>query len=268
MKIRSYYYRQFHADLSRDIPGEGYEGWRFAELEIPFDKTAVVVMHAWETKSPEQYPGWYRAVEYLARAKQICAEIFPELLTAIRRSPIPLFHVAHKAPYVEKYPGYHKTRAISPEEPTIPSLVPDPSITALKHFKQEYAFVGKENEADVVRAFQEIDFAEEAKPLDHEGIAINGTQLAALCAKKNIQHLVYAGFAINWCLLLSPGGMHDMAQRGFLCSAFRQAVTAVENKESARTQTCKELALWRVGLQFGFVFDVDDWISAIKNLTF
>jgi hypothetical protein len=64
---------------------------------------------------------------------------------------------------------------------------------------------------------------------------------------------------------MSPGGMLEMSRRGILCSALRQAVTAVENKETARRELAKELGLWRVALAFGFVFDVDDFISAIAR---
>ena len=48
-----------------------------------------------------------------------------------------------------------------------------------------------------------------------------------------------------------------------MCSAFRQAVTAVKNKKTARSELCKEIALWRVALAFGFVFDVDMFVSAL-----
>ena len=75
----------------------------------------------------------------------------------------------------------------------------------------------------------------------------------------------YAGFAIDGCLLISPGGMVDMNQRGVMCSAIRQAVVAIESKESAETQFAKELALWRVALLFGFVFDSDDVIAALAR---
>ncbi|MBI1929948.1 hypothetical protein HYR99_37565 [Candidatus Poribacteria bacterium] len=51
-----------------------------------------------------------------------------------------------------------------------------------------------------------------------------------------------------------------------MCSAFRQAVTAVENKETARAELCKEIGLWRVALAFGFVFDVDTFIGALQNV--
>jgi hypothetical protein len=80
-----------------------------------------------------------------------------------------------------------------------------------------------------------------------------------------VNHLIYAGFAINWCLLMSPGSMLEMSQRGIMCSVLRQAVTAVENKETARHEVAKEIGLWRVALAFGFVFNVHDFVSAITR---
>ncbi len=50
-----------------------------------------------------------------------------------------------------------------------------------------------------------------------------------------------------------------------MCSALRQAVTAVENKETVRGELCKHIALWRVALAFGFVFDVDDFVAALAS---
>ena len=52
-----------------------------------------------------------------------------------------------------------------------------------------------------------------------------------------------------------------------MCSAVRQAETAVENKETARRELGKELGLWRVALAFGFVFDVDDLVGALAALS-
>jgi hypothetical protein len=57
--------------------------------------------------------------------------------------------------------------------------------------------------------------------------------------------------------------MADMSQRGILCSTIRQATTAVENRETAREQQCKEIALWRVALAFGFVFDMEDILAEL-----
>jgi hypothetical protein len=65
--------------------------------------------------------------------------------------------------------------------------------------------------------------------------------------------------------MFSPGGMADMQPRGCLCSTIRQAVTACESKETARDERAKEIALWLVAVNFGFVFDFDDFLSALSS---
>lgn len=263
--LTAHYYQQFDADLKRDVPGEGYGGWKSADLSFDLDHTAVVVMHAWETGTPEQFPGWYRAVEYIPRANAILAEVFPPLLAAVRAAGITLFHVVDGGDYYRNYPGYQHAVALAGPEPALPQVAADPSLAALHRFRAEHVFVGAHNRADVDRGFARLDFPPQARPLDEEGIAENAQQLTALCQEKEINHLIYTGFAINWCLLMSPGGMIDMRRRGVLCSALRQAVTAVENKESARSEAHKEEALWRVALAFGFVFDVDAFVTVLQH---
>jgi len=58
--------------------------------------------------------------------------------------------------------------------------------------------------------------------------------------------------------------MVDMCRHGLMCSVIPQATTAIENKETARAELCKQVALWRVGLLYGFLFDVDDFVGAMK----
>ncbi len=268
MRIPTWYYAQFDADFHRQVPAEGYGGWRRAELEIAPEHTALVLMHAWDCGRRADYPGWHRAVEYIPRADAICRDVLPRVLAAVRASPLRLYHVVSPAPsgYYLGYPGYRRAVALAGPEPEPPEQIsPDPVLEHLRRFRSERTFPGAQNLADVQRGFQRLDFAPNTAPHGDEGIAENGRQLYALCREDGINHLVYAGFAINWCLLLSPGGMAEMSQRGMLCSALRQAVTAVENKETARSERNKELALWRVALAYGFVYDVDDFVATLAT---
>ncbi len=266
IKLPAHYYQQFDADFNLDVPGEGYGGWKKAEIEISWERTAVVIMHAWDAGTREEYPGWHRAVEYIPRSYEICRTVFPPLLTAVRESGFKLFHVVGGGDYYKQYPGYKKAVELAgPEPPPRERVEADESLKRLQQFRSENVFVGKHNAEDVKRGFQKLDFPAEAKPRGDEGIAENSHQLFALCKQAGVNHLIYAGFAINWCILLSPGGMADMSRRGVMCSALRQAVTAVENKETARRELCKEIALWRVALAFGFVFDVDDFMTALRR---
>ncbi|MEJ5250839.1 MAG: hypothetical protein HPY54_00655 [Chthonomonadetes bacterium] len=264
IRVPARYYQQFDADYTLDVPAEGYGGWKVAELEIDLSRTAVVVMHAWHAHTYEQFPGWYRAVEYLPRSKHICDTVFPRLLGGVRAAGMKVFHVVGGGDYYRHLPGYQRTRELAGDSPPpLERIEPDPSLRRLQQFRAENVFVGKHNEPDVRRAFEHLRFAPEAEPQADEEIAEDGHQLFALCKHYGINHLIYAGFAINWCLLLSSGGMADMSQRGVMCSAFRQAVTAVENKETARNELCKQIALWRVALAFGFVFDVDEFLQCL-----
>lgn len=260
------YYQHFDADFSLDIPGEGYGGWKKADLPLNPHSTAVVVMHAWDCGTREQYPGWHRAIEYIPRSYDICRTVFPELLSTVRASGLKLFHVVSSDDYYEQYPGYSLAKQLAGDEPETPEQIKtDPTLEELRLFRSRHVSTGEHNQSDIKEGFKNLKFPKEAEPQGNEGIAATEKQLYALCKKEGINHLIYTGFAINWCLLLSPGGMSDMTKRGVMCSAIRQAVTAVENKETARTECCKELALWRVALAFGFVYDVEDFTMAIKN---
>jgi len=265
MELPTNYYQQFDADFALDVPAEGYGGWKRAEIEISPEHTAVVSMHAWNTGTREQYPGWHRAVESIPRADAICATVFPRLLGAVREAGFTLFHVVGGGDYYSRYPGYRRAVELAGPGPAPhQQIAADPALEALRRFRADNVFVGSHNREDVARGFRDIDFAKEAMPHGEEGVAENGHQLFALCKEAGVNHLLYAGVAIDWCLLLSPGGMADMSARGVMCSAFRQAVTAVENRETARREVCKEVGLWRVALAFGFVFDVDDFVAALK----
>jgi hypothetical protein len=261
--MRASYYQNFDADPALDVPGEGYGGWKTGEIDP--GNAALVVMHAWDCGTREEFPGWYRCVEYIPRSQEICRTVFPPLLARVRETGFPLFHVVGGGSYYKELPGYrHAVALAGPTPSALPCVGSDPALAELRRFKAEHVYVGRHNEADVQRGFERIDFAAETRPLDTEGIAENGHQLHALCAEAGVNHLIYTGFAINWCILLSPGGMAEMSGRGFMCSAIRQATSAVENRETAREERCKEIALWRVALAYGFVFDVSDFIQGIS----
>jgi hypothetical protein len=267
VRLNAHYYQQFDADPSRDVPGEGYAGWKQGEVELAPDHTALVVMHAWDCGGPEEFPGWRRAVEYYPRARQILAEVFPPLLRAVRASPLPVFHVVGGGrDYYSHLPGYRRAlRLAGTGDETTTRVTPDPVFARLEKFRAANVFVGERNRPDVEAGFARLDFAPEAVPVGEEGVAENGAQLAALCRAHGVNHLIYVGFALNWCLLMSPGGMVDLRRHGCLCSTIREAVTAVENRETAREEREKQQALWRVALEFGFVFGLEDFVTALPR---
>ncbi|MDF2719249.1 MAG: hypothetical protein K0R28_6174 [Paenibacillus sp.] len=267
VKVPASYYQQFDADRNLEFTAEGYAGWQKEELELDLDSTAVVVMHAWDCGTWEEFPGWHRAVEYIPRSYDICKSVFPELLRNVRASGVKVYHVVRPgSTYFKGYPGYDRAVSLSSgNKEAYEQIAKNPVRQKLDQFRAEHVFPGLHNRDDIARGQRKIDFPEEAKPVGNEGVAENANQLLGLCKEDGVNHLIYTGFAINGCLLTSPGGMLDMQKRGLLCSAVRQAVTAIENKETVRTEAAKQLALWYVAVMFGFVYESDDLIRSLKE---
>ncbi|RKN84047.1 hypothetical protein [Paenibacillus ginsengarvi] len=269
MHVPTWYYQQYDADFALDVPAEGFGGWRTSVLPMSLDTTALIVMHAWDCGTREQYAGWHRVVEYIPRSYDICDRVMPGLLTAARSAGMTVYHVVRPGSgYFRDYPGYERAvRLAGPEQPKTRRVEYDETFRRLSAFRAASVFPGDHNRADIAAGQSRMDFPAAARPAKDEGIAESSAQLHALCRADGINHLVYAGFAINGCLQTSPGGMVDMQREGYMCSAIRQAVTAIENKETARAETAKEIALWQVALLYGFVYDAGDLAAALNAHT-
>jgi hypothetical protein len=160
LRLSASYYQQFDADYERDVPGEGYGGWQRAPVELSWEQTAVVVMHAWDCGARDEFPGWHRAVEYIPRADAICREVFPRLLGAVREHGFRLFHVVGGGDYYKQYSGYRRAVELAgPPPPAVERIEADESLKRLRSFRAERVFVGAHNREDVNRGFARLDFA-------------------------------------------------------------------------------------------------------------
>jgi len=264
--VPTWYYQHFGADYGLDVPAEGFGGWRKTELPLSSEHTALCVMHAWDCPDRAQAPGIYSAVEYLPRAEEILKNRMPGLLEAFRGTGMQVIHV-ESGEYVQQYEQYKRTmklivgklpRGKLPKEKKQARPARDKVYKELAAFRAAHVHPGKENEADIAAACRIRDIHPNARPLPGEYMVTQSDELQAVCNLHGINHLIYAGFAVNYCLLMSPGGMLDMSRRAFLCSVVRDATTAVESGFSARGEMAKQLALWNVALSFGFVYEQAD----------
>lgn len=266
MKLPAHYYRQHDADLCRDVPEESFGGWATTTVEINPVRTALVVMHAYDCGTPEEFPGWFRCCPENIAAARVAATVLTPLLAAVRAAGWPVLHVAAGMSYCRGMPGYARAVALAGPEPELAhKAVRDPVSERLQQARRELAFPGAHNQADCDHGWQHTGFLPAAAPIGNEGIAANAHQLAALATTASVNHLIYTGFFLDWCLLMAHGGMVDMARRGFICSVIRDGVVAVENRESAPQRLALAIGLWRVSLEFGFVFDASDFCQALAG---
>jgi nicotinamidase-related amidase len=101
---------------------------------------------------------------------------------------------------------------------------------------------------------------------DDEDLVATGAQLHALCAARGILHLVYAGFATNWCILNRDYGMRAMARFGYNLILLRDATMGVEYPDTVDECFATELAIREVETQLGFSVDNRGFIAACEAL--
>ncbi|MDA0748488.1 MAG: hypothetical protein O2954_18370 [bacterium] len=274
LRLPAHYYRQHDAALDKDIPGRGYAGWSSRVLDVPMEKTALVCMHAWNPGLVDEIPagpdspyaGWFRVVEYFSRATEISKKVFPPLFAAAREAGITVMHVGSSESYTDRHDEYRRIKEMAGSPPERPAGAVDDPLKSQWQTERNMLTQGAHNKKDITEGFKLVNFPPQAMPAPGEPVVINSHQLNAACREKGIWHLIYFGFAINWCLLASPGGMIDMSRMGYVCSAIRQATSAVENKESCTEEWAKQIALWRLSLMFGWVFDLDPVLAALGKV--
>ena len=257
INVPAYYYAQHGADYTKEFPAQGFEGWTKTHVPLNLAKTAVVVMHVWKLPDAEQCPGLYSHLEYARRADAIVAERYPAFLAAVRKSGLRVIHVgAGFEPQLREFPSYHAVRKkyppVSPERLTVSE---EQKALMDKHWKSSCS-ADMHQYNDIERSFSGRGFS--VTPLEHEEVVTHSNQLFALCKEHGIEHLIYAGFAVNACLIMSQCGLIDMVRHGLMCSVVGDLTTAVENKKSIQAQSNREYGLWLFAVQSGYVFLSDD----------
>jgi len=265
--IPAWIYRQFGADYALEYPGEGFGGWLKADAPFDLERCAVVLMHAWEVQPRDVIPGHWSCAEYIARADEICKNLLPPFLETVRQSGMLLIHVADSSQTVSHYPGFKLVEDMAAKPARPPQIERGAAVGELSELKVKIAHPGGDNMADIVKGrSMGFDFNQYVRPAGDEYIATDSDQLFEICKKHHIDHLIYTGFCINFCLMISTGGWVDMSRRGLTCSAVKELVTAVENKESCRTERHKEYGLWNLTINSGVVLEARDFTDAIKNM--
>lgn len=266
LEVPTMYYKHFGADPSLgDDAALTYGGWKKADVPLNADKTAIVVMHAAYLGEAEQAPEQFQYCEYVPRSYRLADENFAQVLDAARAAGIKIYHVPFGTGYYEDMPGYIETQALGAEEKYAPrdKAETDDVLSEMYAFKNDNVTPGPNAWDGIRKARAEyLSFLPAAMPQGSEPIATSSNELAAVAKRDGINHLIYMGFAVDTCLLTDEGGMVNMQQRGFMCSAVKDCVTAVENRESTPSKHHTDTALWRVSLNFGFVYEGKDLADA------
>jgi nicotinamidase-related amidase len=192
--------------------------------------------------------------------------VFPPLLAAVRRAGMRVYHIVPGGMDVHHLPGYQRALQLAGPKPTRQRIkFDDPVMASLQQFRRDHVLPGQNNLPAADTGPIQLGFQQQSTPWQDEGVVETSEQLIALLQADGINHLVYCGFTINVCIQTAPSGMVYMSRAGAMCSAIRQAVTAMENRQSVHFEAHKEHALWNVAVNRGFIFDLNDFVEAISE---
>ena len=102
--------------------------------------------------------------------------------------------------------------------------------------------------------------------LKGEDVIATGSQLHDLLTQKSILHLIYVGFATNWCVLGRDYGIRAMAGRGYNTILLREATTGVEFPDTVDQLFTTEIAIREVEQQYGFTASKKDFLRACQTM--
>lgn len=267
-------YRHYPADFSRwHEAAAGFRGWEADQRELDLDRCCLVLMHfpsrgltpATEWGPDCQNPNALGTVEWVPRTMDVVTFRMPRLVKAAREAGLLVVHVGG-AP--GEGPVWEKSLEEAGDAPP-----PDPDrITRdeerwSRHMRDVFD-LPRSNEASIeVEAPQILgsDRYDVLEPQEGDLSAAYSWQLHRLLKNRDVDHIIYCGWALNWCLWFSPGGMCDMNRKGYLCSAVRGGCVAIENQESAVGEKNLEYAYWKTSTMFGYIFDLHELTTALRN---
>jgi nicotinamidase-related amidase len=224
---------------------------RSVSMQLPVAQTALVLVDTWDNHFIESW---------LERAERMTREAVVPVLHSGRQAGLTIVHAPSPSvtPAFPDHMKQHKPApAASPPDPT-----PDWPPADFRSRQGEYsAFRGPRAQPPGIPDI-EIGMSPHIDVLDEDFLLETGQQLHELCRARGILHLIYAGFATNWCILNRDYGMRSMAGFGYNMILLREATMGVEYPDTVDECFATELAIREVETQIGFTASNADYLAA------
>ena len=224
------------------------------DMPLAISETALVLVDVWNVHFIESW---------IERAARITTDCIVPVLDAARRVGLTIVH-APSPPVAEQYPQLQRHK---PPEPSAPSTWPP---SAFRSREGDYAvYRGPRSQPpgigvhwDELAPQLAVSPAIDVKP--EEFVVATGQQLHELLEERRILHLLYAGFATNWCVLGRDYGIRSMKRYGYNIVLLRDATTGVEFPDTYDDLLTTEISIREVEQQYGFSVSNADFLAAIE----
>ena len=237
-------------------PGKPYREEHFIRREVDMrlavDETALVLVDLWDNHFIESW---------LERAERVTKEAVVPVIEAARSAGLTIVHapspsVAVQFPQLERH-------ALAEPEPEA-----DWPPAAFRQRAGDYAaYRGPRAQPPGIPGIDGLGMSPAIEVKDEDFVLATGLQLHDLCRDRGVLHLVYAGFATNWCILNRDYGMRAMARRGYNLVLLREATMGVEFPDTLDGFKATEGAVREAEQQLGFSASNRDFLTACGGAT-
>ena len=221
---------------------------REISMALPLAQTALVLVDVWDNHFIESW---------LERATRWTAEGVVPVLDRARAAEMAVVH-APSPPIAETYA---QVQRFAKAAPIAESDWPPAEFRA--RAGQYAAFRGPRSQPPGIPEIPNLGTSPLVEVRDDEYVVATGDQLHALATEQGWLHLIYAGFATNWCILNRDYGMRAMSRRGYNLVLLRDATMGVEFPDTVDSCFATEMAIREVEQQLGFTAANGDFFAAI-----
>ena len=220
---------------------------REIDMDLPVAQTALVLVDVWNAHFIESW---------LERAAQVTREAVAPVLLKARDIGMTVVH-APSPKVAEQFAQLERHR---PPEPLHAPAWPPPEFRRREGVYAAYR--GPRSQPPGIPDIADLGMSPAIEVLDEDFVIATGDQLQELLAQRRILHLLYVGFATNWCIRNRDYGMPAMARRSYNTILLRDATMGVEYPDTLETCLATEIAIRECEQQNGFSASNADFFAA------
>ena len=223
-------------------------------MPLPIEQTAFVLVDVWNVHFIESW---------IERAKDVTVNAIVPALNTAREMGLTIVH----APCPEVAGQFPQLDRHAPPEILPPPDWPPPEFRSRTG---EYAaYRGPRSQPPSIGIHwdslsDKLGMSPSIEVQDDDFVIATGEQLHELSKERGILHLIYVGFATNWCVVGRDYGIRAMTRRGYNIVLLRDATTGVEFPDTLDQLFTTEITIREVEQQCGFTASNEDFFTACR----
>jgi nicotinamidase-related amidase len=230
---------------------------REVEVQLPVAQTALVLVDMWDRHFIDSW---------IERAAKITTQFVVPAVAAARQAGIHIIH-APSPPVASQYEQAETTAAA----PSTASVELDWPPQEFRNRQGDYAaFAGPRQQAPGIGSRWnlikgDLGVSPEIAVAAEDTVVETGAQMHRVLARRGILHLIFAGFAANWCLMGRDYGIRAMSRYGYYILVLRDCTAGVEFPDTLENSLVTEMTIREIEQQYGFSVGNEAFLTGCKR---